>query len=253
MIELTIEIFLLLFFTGLIAGFIDSIAGGGGLITLPVLLSLGIPPAQALGTNKLQSSFGTFSAALNFIRKKQVSLSEAKVGILFTFLGAIAGTSLVQYIDPAFLQKLIPVLLLIILAYSVITKDLGKVDRLPKMNKNVYFVIFGLLLGFYDGFFGPGTGSFWTIGMVYLIGFNLTKATGYTKVMNFVSNVVAITLFAIGGNIIYKIGLCMASGQVIGSYIGSNMAIKRGASFIRPIFITAVLIMVLRLAYKFYF
>lgn len=153
------EIIILLFVTGLAAGFVDSIAGGGGLITLPVLLSVGLPPQLALGTNKLQGSFGTLSAAYNFIRKKQVVLKEAVTGVFFTLIGAGTGAWAVQRLDPAFLRHLVPVLLVLVLIYTFFSKTLGYEERNPRMKQRTFFVIFGLGLGFYDGFFGPGTGS----------------------------------------------------------------------------------------------
>jgi uncharacterized protein len=250
---LSVSSLILLFFTGLVAGFVDSIAGGGGLISLPVLLSVGIPPQLALGTNKLQGSFGTLSAAITFIRKGTVRLDENVHGIVFTFMGAVLGAWSIQQIDAGFIRHIIPVLLLFVFFYTLFTRDLGTRVSRPKMAEPLFFTLFGLGLGFYDGFFGPGTGSFWTGGLLILMGMDMTKAAGTTRIMNFTSNIVALSLFIIGKNVLYSAGLCMAAGQIIGARAGSGMAIKRGASFIRPIFLTMVFLTIVRLIIVNYF
>jgi len=241
--------FLLLFLTGLVAGFVDSIAGGGGLISLPVLLSLGIPPQIALGTNKLQSSCGTLAAAANFIRRGTVDLNQCLHGIVFTFMGAVLGAWTIQQIDAGFIRHIIPVMLLFVFFYTLFSKDLGTRSGHAKMDKNLFFTLFGLGLGFYDGFFGPGTGSFWTGSLLIFMGMDMTRAAGTTRIMNFTSNVVALSVFIIGGNVLYSAGICMAAGQVIGARAGSGLAIKKGASFIRPVFLTMVFLTIVRLMY----
>ncbi|MBN1969487.1 MAG: TSUP family transporter [Candidatus Delongbacteria bacterium] len=250
---LEVLIYIVLFFTGFIGGFIDSVAGGGGLITLPVLVSIGLPPHVALGTNKFQSSFGSFSSALNFIRKGVVDLKTSGLGILFTFIGAFIGTTTIQLINADFLGKIIPGLLTLIFIYVILSPNLGKIDRHPRMRQNLFFILFGLLLGFYDGFFGPGTGNFWVVSIMFILGFNMIKATGYTKVMNFTSNLTALTLFLIGGNINFYYGIIMAIGQFIGARAGSSLAIRKGSGFIRPIFLFMVGAVIVSLIYKNYF
>jgi len=249
-ILLSPDIIALLFITGLSAGFVDSIAGGGGLIALPVLLSVGLPPQIALGTNKLQGSFGTLSAAYNYIHKGEADFKKSRSGILFTFIGAAIGAFTVQLLDPGFIKNLVPILLFLVLAYTIFSPKLGYETQEAKMNQNLFFMLFGLGLGFYDGFFGPGTGSFWTAGLCIFLGFNMTKAAGVTKIMNFTSNIVALSLFIIGGNVSWLVGICMAAGQIIGARIGSDMAIKKGAGFIRPVFMVVVALTILRLVYK---
>ncbi len=247
--DLSSVTYILLFLTGLAAGFVDSIAGGGGLIALPVLLSVGLPPQLALGTNKLQGSFGTLSATINFIRKGKAGLKENLSGIGFTFAGALAGAWAIQQIEAGFIRHLIPFMLMFVFIYTLMSKDLGTVQGRARMGKNMFFMVFGLGLGFYDGFFGPGTGAFWTGALLILLGMDMTSATGTTRIMNFTSNVVALTVFIIGGNVLYSVGLVMAAGQVIGARIGSGMAIKRGTPFIRPIFLTMVFLTIVRLIY----
>jgi uncharacterized membrane protein YfcA len=249
LVNITSEILFMLFWAGFVSGLIDSIAGGGGLIALPALLFAGLPPQAALGTNKLQGSFGTLTAAWNYIRRGDATLKQAVPGILSTLIGATAGTSLVQSLDPAFIEPLIPFLLSVVFIYTLFSGHLGKEDKAPKLSKNFFYMLFGLFLGFYDGFFGPGTGSFWTVAFMVFAGFNMTKATGFTKIMNFTSNIVALFWFILGGNVVYSVGFTMAAGQVIGARIGSNLAISRGTGFIRPVFLLVVLLTIIRLAY----
>ncbi len=230
-ITLSTEIIILLFVTGLTAGFIDSIAGGGGLVTLPVLLAVGLPPQVALGTNKLQGSFGTLSSSYNYIRKGEIKIRKCLVGVLFTFLGSVLGSWSVQMLEPVFIQHIIPWLLIFVLIYTFCSPKLGYQDTKPKMSFNLFFLLFGLILGFYDGFFGPGTGSFWTAALCLVIGFNMTKAAGYTRIMNFTSNIVALCLFITGNKVLYGVGMIMALGQVIGARFGSTLAINKGAQF----------------------
>lgn len=250
--DVTIEIFLILFLGGFSAGFVDSIAGGGGLISLPVLLSVGLPPQLALGTNKLQGTFGTLSSSYNYIRNKKVDLRESLTGIIFTFIGAAIGAWLIQQLDPGFIKHIIPILLLVVFVYTLLSKDLGYKRRDALMSKGWFFVAFGLGLGFYDGFFGPGTGSFWTAGLLVLLGYDMTRAAGATRIMNFTSNVVALNVFIIGNNVLYSAGICMAFGQILGARIGSGLAIKNGARFIRPIFLIVVFATIVRLGYVYY-
>ncbi len=244
--------FPVLFITGLLAGFIDSIAGGGGLITLPVLLSFGMPPQLALGTNKLQATFGSGSAAWHYAHFKIVSLSQCGLGVLFTVIGAVAGTLFVQWLNPAFLRHIIPVLLLAIAAYVLFKPRLGEEDIHPRMTPGLFYLVAGLLLGFYDGFLGPGTGSFWTMAYMLGLGFNLTKATGYTKVMNFASNLSSLAFFALAGQVYCGAGFTMGIGQLLGAKIGSGLVVAKGAKFIRPVFLAMVIALTLKLLYDTY-
>jgi uncharacterized membrane protein YfcA len=241
--------FPVLFLTGLAAGFVDSIAGGGGLITVPVLLNLGLSPSFALGTNKLQATFGSGSAAWHYAAARIVSFSDGRRCFLFTFLGAALGAIVVQRIEPSFLRRLIPVLLLLVAIYLALHPRLGQQDLRPRIGRAAFDAIFGFLLGFYDGFFGPGTGTFWTMAYMLGLGFNMTRATGYTKVMNFASNLSSLAFFLIGGKVCFAAGLTMGIGQLLGARIGSRMVIARGTKFIRPIFLIVVLALTGKLLY----
>jgi uncharacterized membrane protein YfcA len=242
----------LLFATGLAAGFVDSIAGGGGLITIPVLLSLGLPPQAALGTNKLQASFGSGSATWHYAQAKTVSLRDCGRGFALCFVGAALGALAVRQLNPDFLRRAIPVLLVAVGLYMLFHPRLGASDLHPRLPRASFDILFGLGLGFYDGFFGPGTGTFWTMAAMLGLGFNLTRATGYAKVMNFASNLSSLMLFLIGGNVLFAAGLTMGAGQFLGARAGSRMVITKGTRFIRPILLSVVLALCLKLIWDAY-
>lgn len=242
----------LLFLTGFTAGLVDAIAGGGGLITVPVLLGIGLPPQIALGTNKLQACFGSGSAMLTFIRSGTVKLGGCTSGIISTTVGAGLGTYTVHELDPGFLRHFIPWLLVALIIYTLVTPRLGHVDIHPRISQMSFFLLVGLTLGFYDGFLGPGTGSFWVLALMVGLGFNMLKATGYTKVMNFTSNLVSLVVFVFGGSVLWREGLVMGAGQFIGARIGSHLVVKRGVRFIRPIFICMVVLITARLIWQNY-
>src|SRR5690242_5327640 len=239
----------LLFAAGLAAGFVDSIAGGGGLITVPVLLSLGLGPQETLATNKLQATFGSGSAAAHYAAAKTVRLNDCTRGFIFSFIGAAGGTLVVQQINPSFLRQAIPFLLIAVALYTLFKPQLGAADLHPRLPRFWFDFCFGLLLGFYDGFFGPGTGTFWTMAYMLGLGFNMARATGYTKVMNFASNLSSLAFFLLGGNVHFEAGLVMGIGQLAGARLGARMVIAKGTRFIRPIFITVVLALTIKLAY----
>lgn len=240
----------LLFIIGLVAGVVDAIVGGGGLITLPALFGVGLPPSIAIGTNKLQTFFGTFSATLSFYRKKMYSIRTIGKGIIPITVGALLGAIVSQCLSVAALSKIMPFLLLFILTYVILAPKFGSQDHTPKMNETPFYFFGGLLLGFYDGFFGPGVGSLWIFALSYFLGYNLLKASAYTKVFNLVSNVVATVCFIMGGNINYKIAVVMAIGQFIGGKIGTQIALKGGFVVIRPLFILVSTGVISMLIYK---
>jgi len=242
-----------LFAGGVAAGWIDSIAGGGGLVTIPLLLWVGLPAQMVLGTNKFQSSFGSFTAARHYTREAVVPLQDALPGILFTLTGAALGSVAVQLISGDVLNGVIPFLLLGIAVYLLFTPSLGRSAADPKFSRITFYMLFGILLGFYDGFFGPGVGSFWAIAFVLGLGFDLRTATGYTKVMNFTSNAVSFFLFVAGGHVLFGAGLAMGAGEVLGAGIGSRMVVRRGVKFIRPVFVTMVILTTLKLLYNRFF
>lgn len=245
-------IMLLLFLTGLLAGTVDAIAGGGGLISMPVLMSVGLPPHIAFGTNKLQSSIGTLMAARRYYRAGWVSMRDIYMGLIFGLLGAASGTMINQIMSGEILKKIVPVMLAVIFLYTLLSPRLGLKDREPRIKSWLFYLVFGFALGFYDGFFGPGVGAFWVFLLTFFLGYNLIKATAYTKVLNLNTNLVSLICFAAGMNINYEIGLCMAAGQIIGGQLGASLAINKGARLIRPIFLSMVFVTIASLAYRSY-
>jgi uncharacterized protein len=239
----------ILFLAALFGGFIDAIAGGGGLITLPALLSVGIPPQAALGTNKFQGTFGSFTAAAYYHQKNLFNIRSELFGICCTLIGATVGAWTVQTIHSDILGTLIPILLFLIALYTIFSPSLGELQTRPRIKANVFYSAIGLSLGFYDGFFGPGTGTFWAMSYMVLMGFEITRATGSTKLMNFTSNIVSVVVFALGGSILLVHGIVMAVGQTIGAQLGARFAVKKGIRIIRPLFILVVLATIAKLLY----
>jgi hypothetical protein len=235
------------------AGFVDSIAGGGGLITVPALLGLGLPAPLALGTNKLQATFGSGSAAWHYARAGMVDWSACRRVFILTCAGAGIGTLLVQQLDDTFLRRLIPILLLAVAALMILRPKLGEQDLHPRLNRLAFELCCGLGLGFYDGFFGPGTGTFWTMAFMLGLGLNLTRATAHTKVMNFASNASSLLVFLVVGQVLFLPGLLMGVAQLLGASLGARMVVRRGTRLIRPIFLTVVLALSVRLLWKAYF
>ncbi|OON39103.1 hypothetical protein BTJ39_15815 [Izhakiella australiensis] len=238
-----------LFAVAVLAGFIDSIAGGGGLITIPALLSAGLSPAQSLATNKLQAVGGSFSASLYFVRSGVVSLATQKRNILLTLIGSVSGALLVQHVDSAILRQILPLLVMGIGFYFLLMPRLGSEDRQHRLSGVPFALVAGGCVGFYDGFFGPGAGSFYALAFVTLAGFNLAKATAHAKVLNFTSNVGGLLLFMLGGKVVWGVGLVMLCGQVIGARLGAGMVLSKGQSLIRPMVVIVSALMSAKLLY----
>ena len=248
MIEIEFYMYLLLFVAAFVAGFIDSIAGGGGLIATPALLLAGLPPLNALATNKIQAVFGSSTAAINYRLKINSSIKESRLIILFivSFLGSIVGTFIISSLDPTLLIKLIPILLIAVSIFFAFKKDLDSTHRKTVVSSNT-FILVTLLIAGYDGAIGPGTGSFFMLAFVSLRGMTLLNATYNTKVVNFASNLGSLITFIYLGLVNWTIGLVMAAGQIVGAYCGSNLTIKKGSRIIKPTLVTMSLVMSLRL------
>jgi len=235
--------------TAVFTGFIDAIAGGGGLIMMPALLSAGVPPLQALGTNKLQSVFGTGMALRNYWRSGLVEWRRNRLTVALVFAGAVAGAIVVQLLETRLLGLIIPVLLVAAALYVLLSPRMSDEDAHHRVTSAGYAPIGGAI-GFYDGFFGPGTGTFFTTSLVALRGYGLTKATALTKLFNFTSNVASVVLFAFGGKMLWLLGLCMAAGAMAGGWIGSHTALKFGARLIRPLLVVISLGLTARLLWS---
>jgi uncharacterized membrane protein YfcA len=240
------QLIALLMVAAFIAGTIDAMAGGGGLITIPALLAAGIPPVVALGTNKLQSACGTAGATFAFWRAGHIDLRRFLRPALASFVGAAGGAALVQMIDPGFLAGLLPVLLIAMAGYFLFGPKLSDVDT------HVRLAPAGLLLsvagiGLYDGFFGPGTGSFFTLLLVAAAGMGATRAVAHTKLLNLASNVAGLGVLIAGGHVLWTLGLAMAIASVAGGQLGAGMAIRWGGRAIKPLLVVISLALTVKL------
>lgn len=230
----------------LVAGFVDAVAGGGGLITVPALLFAGIPPHLALGTNKAQSICGTSLATLRYHRAGLFRLGENKALIAAVFAGAITGGVAIQWISARALALVVPALLLAVVAYTLLSPRMDDEDHRARIGEKAYLPL-GSGIGFYDGLFGPGTGQFFAVTLVGLRGLGLTRATGLTKLLNLTSNLAALIAFAIGGKVMWLLGLTMALGSMSGGWLGAHFATRHGARLIRPLLVTASLALTAKL------
>ena len=231
---------LLLFGAGLAAGFIDAIAGGGGLITVPALLWAGLPVPMALGTNKMQAACGTLLAVTRFARAGLIAWGEVRLAVLVTFGFAALGAWAVTLLSKDLLKMIVPWLLLAVAVYALLSPRLGLQRSVARLSAGAFALLGGSLLGFYDGFFGPGVGSFWTIALLTLRGLELTRATAYSKVVNLTSNVASLLVFLWAGTVDFKVALVMIGGQLIGAQLGSGLVLKHGAPFVRVVFLIVV-------------
>jgi uncharacterized membrane protein YfcA len=237
----------LLFLVAMLAGFIDSIAGGGGLLTVPALLAVGLSPAQALATNKLQSVGGSFSASLYFIRRGAVKLQEQWLNIALTFIGAVLGAILIQHLQAEILRQVLPLLLIAIGLWFLLMPRIGEEDRERRLDGVASAFIGGGCIGFYDGFFGPGAGSFYALAFVTLFGYNLAKATAHAKILNFTSNFGSLLFFMFGGKVVWGTGLIMMMGAICGARLGARLVLARGQKLIRPMVVIVSAVMSIKL------
>ena len=233
------------------AGFVDSIAGGGGLLVIPALLWAGIPPIYALGTNKLQSVFGTGVALRNYWRSGLVKWRPNRLTVALAFLGAAAGALIVQRIHPNILNLIVPLLLIASALYVLLSPRMTDEDAHRRLSSAGYAPV-GAAIGFYDGFFGPGAGTFDTTTLVALRGYGLTKATALTKLINLASAIASLTLFALGGHLMWLLGMSMAAGAMAGGWIGSHSALRFGARLIRPLLVAVSLALTAKLLWGYF-
>lgn len=236
-----------LFLAGFAGGFIDAIAGGGGLISVPALLAAGLPPQLALGTNKFQSSCGTLIAVVRYARAGLMGTPWLWLAVVASFLASMGGAYAVSELSKDLLKQIIPWMLAVVAVYTALNRRFGIHQGTAKISPVLFAALFGTVLGFYDGFFGPGTGSFWTVALVALMGLDLRHATGYTKAANLASNFGSLAVFLANGSVHFAAGGVMIAGQLLGARFGSGLVIRRGAAFIRPVFLTMVFAMTLKL------
>lgn len=247
------SVWIILAATGFIAGFIDAVAGGGGLLSIPALLTIGIPPHAALGTNKLAASFGSSMAAFTYYRKHFFEPRFWYHAAIATFIGAVIGTFVVYLIDNQWLEKLLPLIIIIIAIYTLVKPSvMGGNSHLPPTRAPSAFKQWrqGLPLGFYDGFAGPAVGAFWTISSISQYQLPVLNSCGLARAMTFISNLTSLTVFLALGQVNIVIGLSMGLCMMLGSFVGARTAIKFGVPFIRPLFITVVILIAINLAWS---
>lgn len=243
---------LILFVAGALAGFVDSIVGGGGLISVPAMLLTNLPPSVALGSNKLSSVFGALTASITYARSGMVEWPLVKKLMPITFLGSLLGTLLVISIPPLYLKPIIIVLLISVLLFVLFKKDWGTVTTYVGASKKklILLALGALIIGFYDGFVGPGTGTFLIFMFIYA-GFNFLYSSGNAKLLNFTSNLGSLLLFLGLGHVDYVLGLSAGAGQIIGATLGSRLAIKKGVGLVRFVFIATTVSMLCKLTYDY--
>ncbi|WP_090044260.1 TSUP family transporter [Limnohabitans sp. 2KL-27] len=237
----------------LLAGLIDSIVGGGGLILLPALFATfpGAAPATLFGTNKSASIWGTAFATVQYSRKVVLPWRSLLPAAGAGLVGSVIGAWVVTQVDPALFRKALPVLLAAVLVYTLAKKDMGR-QHAPRFAgpKEAWIASgIGLTIGFYDGFFGPGTGSFLVFAYVRLLGYDFLNASASAKLINVATNFSALMLFAYQGHVWWHLALAMAVANIIGSLIGTRLALKHGAGFVRQVFIFVVLALICKTAY----
>ncbi|ADD45100.1 protein of unknown function DUF81 [Stackebrandtia nassauensis DSM 44728] len=243
-------VLLALFAVALIAGSVDAIAGGGGLLTLPALLLAQIPPVHAMATNKLQSSFGTFTSAMSMRRKGLAGPVDMQAPFLFALAGSAVGTVTVQFIDTRALTVVVPVVLAGIAIYFIAMPKRPDRDVEPRLALAPYNSLVVPGIGFYDGAFGPGTGSFFTAAGVSLRGQRLVPASAQARMLNFATNVASLVVFAIGGKTMWLVGGIMAVGSMSGAYLGALAVSRGGARLIRPIVVVMCLGMLVQYLWR---
>ena len=232
-----LEVVGLLVAVALCAGFVDAIAGGGGLLPLPALLMTGMPPVAALATNKLQGTFGVAASSFAFWRAGHIEVRQLLPAVAAVAVGAAIGTLAAQCIDPDWLRRVVPAALMLIAAYFALAPYIQKHTSRIRLGPLPFALCAAAPIGAYDGFLGPGAGSMYLMAFVALSGADLVKGVAGTKLLNLTSNVVALAIFAAAGHVDYVVGLAMAVGQVVGSRAGARTAMAKGAPLIRPLVI----------------
>ncbi len=230
-----------------VAGFVSAIAGSGGLIVLPVLLTAGVPPLNALATNKFQSVCGTLTSTINFLRKGHLDLVSVRGTVIYALVGAALGTLTVQQLSPELLKRILPFILILLAIYIALSPRMSDHDQEPRWSVGRFDRLIGGGVGFYGGFLGPAMGSFYAVAYSALRGYNLRRATAHTKPLVLTVNFTSLTLFILAGHVWWKLALLMAAAQVVGARLGSQLVIDRGAALVQPVLITVTLLLALKL------
>ena len=250
-ISLAVLVVLCVFF--FLAGFVDSVAGGGGLISTPALLLCGVPPHMALGTGKFASTLGSLTSLWTFARNHLVVLRIAPAGFISAFAGGMAGSALALHIDSALLGKLLVFLLPVGMVISLFSGRLVSTEgELPERHLWIRVILMGFLIGGYDGFFGPGTGSFFIIAQHLLLHMGLVRASATAKVFKLASNAGAFAVFTSGGVTLFSLGIPLAVANILGNQLGTRLAIRIGTRMVRNFLYVTLSLLLSTLAYRFF-
>ena len=244
---------LLVTFTSALAGFVDAVVDGGGLILLPTLFAVypNAAPATLLGTNKSASVWGTLFATYQYSQRVHMNWAVLLPAAVVTMLSAFAGSWTVTQMSPSFLRQLLPLVLLAVLAYTLVRKDMGRhhAPRFHSTQERWAACTVGLCIGFYDGFFGPGTGSFFVFLLVRWLGYDFLNASAAAKLLNLSSNIASVVLFGLKGHVWWHMALPLAMANVAGSLLGTRMALQHGVGFVRGMFIVVVSALICKTSY----
>lgn len=241
--ELSVLLICILVLAAIVAGYIDTLVGGGGLITIPALLAAGVPPIAALGTNKLQACAGTATASITLLMKKQLKLSDVSWAMLTAFIGALIGATVVQRFDAELLALLIPAVISLIVLYFIFSSKFNSETSEPTISASTYRATAVPAIGFYDGMFGPATGSFFVLAGVSLRGQGVVKASMIAKTLNFATNVASLMIFIWYGQVAFFIGFIMMVGQFIGASLGARALMKIDPSALRGLVVVVCVVM----------
>ena len=245
--EVTLSMYFIVLPLVFLAAFIDAIGGGGGLISLPAYYLAGLPPHLAAGTNKMSACFGSFTATLTFLKKGKMLILPSLCAILGALPGAYIGTEIVKHMNPDTVRLIMFILLPIVALFMVLRRN-KEYELQPVTKKTLILcLIIGLAVGFYDGFFGPGTGTFYILLFTRFCGMDAVTASGSAKPANFASNVASLTSYLFGGHVLFALALPAMVCSSIGGILGSRMAIKKGAKFIRYIMLAVVFMILVKL------
>lgn len=252
MFDIDLSLLIILIIFGFLAAFIDSVVGGGGLIALPALLFTGLNPASAVATNKLASTIGSLTSTYMFYRSGKLDIKSVYKLFPLTFIGSMLGAWCVHLMDPEMLKPLMLIMLAAVAIYTIFKKDWGSISSPKSLSPRHYIMFLAAIfaIGFYDGFLGPGTGSFLIFAFL-LIGFDFLKAAGNAKFLNFGSNIAGLLMFMFLGQVNYTYGLIMGVAQLAGAICGSRFAIKKGSSFVRVLFIAVTCLLLVKNIYDY--
>lgn len=235
------------------AGFIDAIAGGGGLISLPAYIFAGVPIHIAYGTNKFANCTGTFVASAKFFKSGNIKMKSAIISAIGALIGSWFGAKLVMMLDEIYLKYCLMIILPIVAIFLLFNRGFGSNKRVKKLSDNkinLLSFLIGVILGAYDGFFGPGTGTFLVLAFTSFLGFDLIMASGNAKIVNLASNFAALITYVLNGKVMFTVGLPAAICAIMGNYIGAHMAIKNGSRIIKPIILAVIIMLLAKIVYN---